>query len=107
MVRNEYMREWIRNLENEYIHFGDYDLAGIHIYLNEIVPRLKKSKKYSMFIPENIEYLIEEYGNLEIFRNQNGKYNNLIINDIEINKLHNIISNKKKGLEQEGLYKFV
>lgn len=107
VVRNEYMREWIGNLENEYIHFGDYDLAGINIYINEIIPRLKKSKKYSMFIPENIEYLIGEHGDFKIYRDQHRKYNNLLINDIEIDKLYKIIRNKKKGLEQEGLYKIV
>lgn len=107
VVRNEYMREWISNLENEYIHFGDYDLAGIHIYINEIVPRLKNSKKYSMFIPHNIKYLIKEYGNLKIYRDQKEKYSNLTIKDDEIDKLKNIIKNEKKGLEQEGLYKFM
>lgn len=107
VVRNEYMREWIGNLENEYIHFGDYDLAGIHIYLNEIIPRLKKSKKYSMFIPDNIEYLIHKHGDLEIFKNQKEKYKNLIVSDNEVNKLQKIIKNEKKGLEQEGLYKLV
>jgi hypothetical protein len=107
IVRNEYMREWISNLENEYIHFGDYDLAGINIYINEIIPRLKKSKKYSMFIPDNIEYLIHEHGNLEIYRDQKDKYKNLVAKDVKINKLYKIISNEKKGLEQEGLYKLV
>ena len=107
VVRNEYMREWIGNLENEYIHFGDYDLAGIHIYVNEIVPRLKKSKRYSMFIPDNIEYLIHEHGDLEIFKNQKEKYKNLTVSDNEVNKLQKIIKNEKKGLEQEGLYKLV
>ena len=107
VVRNEYMREWIRHIENEYIHFGDYDLAGINIYINEIIPRLKKSKRYSMFIPDNIEYLIHEHGNLEIYRDQKDKYKNLVAKDVKINKLHKIISDEKKGLEQEGLYKLV
>ena len=107
VVRNEYMREWISSLENEYIHFGDYDLAGIHIYINEIVPRLRNSKRYSMFIPDNIEYLIHEYGDLEIFKNQKEKYKNLTVLDNGVNKLQKIIKNEKKGLEQEGLYKLV
>ena len=64
------MREWIETLENEYIHFGDYDLSGINIYINEMIPRLKKSKKYSMFIPFNIESLIDKYGDRELFEKQ-------------------------------------
>lgn len=104
VVRNEYMREWIGNLENEYIHFGDYDLAGINIYVNEMIPRLKNAKGYSMFIPDNIEYLIHEHGDLEIFKNQKDKYKNLTINDAKIKKLEKIIHKNKKSLEQEGLY---
>jgi hypothetical protein len=103
VVRNSYMREWIENLENEYIHFGDYDLAGINIYINEIVPRLKKSKKYSMFIPDNIEYLIREYGDRELFDKQK-KYLNMKIKDNKILKLKKIIEKYRKGLEQEGIY---
>jgi len=103
VVRNEYMREWISNIENEYIHFGDYDLAGINIYLNEIVPRLKKCKKYSMFIPNNIEKLIKEHGDTELFKKQK-RYENIVVTDDEIDKLKNIIKKYKKGLEQEGLY---
>ncbi len=103
VVINPYMLEWIGNLENEYIHFGDYDLAGINIYLNKIIPRLKKSKKYSMFIPDNIEYLIHEHGDVELFEKQI-EYKNLVVNDLKLNSLKEIIKNEKKAIEQEGLY---
>jgi len=102
VVRNPYMREWIETLENEYIHFGDYDLAGINIYVNEIIPRLKKAKKYSMFIPKNIEFLIKEYGDRELFEKQK-KYLNMNLDDKDIYELKEIIKKYKKGLEQEGL----
>jgi hypothetical protein len=100
---NPYMRKWISELENEYIHFGDYDLAGINIYLNTIVPNLKKSQKYSMYIPENIEFLIREHGDLKLYQQQI-RYKNLIVNDEKINILKEIINKYKKGIEQEGLY---
>jgi len=102
VVRNPYMREWIEDLENEYIHFGDYDLAGISIYINDIIPRLKKSKKYSMFIPENIEFLIKEYGDRELFEKQK-RYLNMKLDDERVMKLKRIIEKYKKGLEQEAL----
>jgi len=105
VVRNPYMREWIETLENEYIHFGDYDLAGINIYINEIVPRLKKSKKYSMFIPSNIELLIKEYGDRGLFEKQK-RYLEMNIEDKGIYELKETIRKYKKGLEQEGLYLF-
>ena len=102
VVRNPYMRDWIEDLENEYIHFGDYDLAGISIYINEMIPRLKKSKKYSMFIPENIEFLIREYGDRELFEKQK-RYLNMKLEDEQVLKLKRIIEKYKKGLEQEAL----
>ena len=102
VVRNPYMREWIESLENEYIHFGDYDLAGINIYINEIIPQLKKSKKYSMFIPNNIESLIQKYGDRELFEKQK-RYLDIEIEDRDVMRLKEIIKKYKKGLEQEGL----
>ena len=102
VVTTPYMIEWISNIENEYIHFGDYDLAGINIYLNKIVPKLKKSKKFSMFIPENIEYLIDKYGSSELYEKQK-QYTNLLTNDEEIIRLIEIITKFKKGFEQEVL----
>jgi len=103
VVINPYMLEWISDLENRYIHFGDYDLAGINIYLNKIVPRLKKSKKYEMFIPDNIEYLIREYGDKELYEKQ-VQYENLLTKDKKIDDLIEIIKHEKKAIEQEGLY---
>jgi hypothetical protein len=96
------MLKWIANLENEYIHFGDYDLAGVNIYLNKVLPRLKKSKKYSFFMPNNIEQLIEKHGNSKLYEKQK-QYKNLLSNDVEVNKLVEIIRKFKKGFEQEGL----
>ena len=103
IVINSYMLEWISNLENEYIHFGDYDLAGINIYLNKIIPRLKKVKKYSMFIPVNIETLIHKHGDPELYEKQK-QYKNLMTDDVSINNLIKIIKDNKKSIEQEGLY---
>ena len=102
IVTTPYMLEWISHLENEYIHFGDYDLAGINIYLNKVVPRLQKSMKYSMFIPENIEYLIEKHGSRELYENQK-QYSNLLTDDVEVARLVEIIVKYKKGFEQEAL----
>ena len=102
VVTTPYMLEWISTLTNEYIHFGDYDFAGINIYLNKIVPRLEMSKKYSMFIPDNIEYLIEKYGNSELYEKQK-QYKNLRTDDVEITHLVEIVTRLKKGFEQEGL----
>ena len=103
VVINPYMLEWINGLENEYIHFGDYDLAGINIYLNKIVPKLSKAQKYSMFIPENIKEIIEEHGDAALYQQQI-QYKDLVVEDKKINDLKKIINDNKKAIEQEGLY---
>lgn len=103
VVTTPCMLEWLSTLENRYIHFGDYDLAGINIYLNKVVPRLSSSKKYNMYIPDDIEQLIEQYGNSELYENQK-QYKSLLSNDDEINRLIEIIFKFKKGIEQEGLH---
>jgi len=102
VVITPFMLKWIANLENEYIHFGDYDLAGVNIYLNKVLPRLKKSKKYSFSIPNNIEVLIEKHGNSKLHEKQK-QYKNLLSDDVEVNRLVEVIRKFKKGFEQEGL----
>jgi len=102
VVTTPYMLEWVSHLENEYIHFGDYDLAGVNIYLNKVLPRLSRSKSHSLFIPDNIERLIEQHGNSELYKKQK-QYKDLLSEDSDINRLVEIIHRYKKGLEQEGL----
>ena len=101
VVINPYMLEWIEDLSNEYIHFGDYDIAGINIYLQKVLPRLKKAKKSSFFIPENIEELLGKYGNNKLYEKQIKDINTI---DEDLIKLKNLIVKYKKGLEQEGIF---
>lgn len=100
---NSFMLEWLEMQESEYIHFGDFDLAGINIYQNKIVPRLENSLKYSFFIPHNIEELIKIEGNRVLYEQQT-RYKNMIIEDKRVKELQKIIIHYKKALEQEGLY---
>ncbi|MEO1953710.1 MAG: hypothetical protein ABGW74_03295 [Campylobacterales bacterium] len=102
---NTIFLKWIEDKENEYIHFGDYDLAGINIYLNKVIPRLKKVKKHSIFIPKDIEKLIKEHGDFKLFKKQL-RYEDITASQDNIAKLISTIKYYKKGLEQEGLYLF-
>jgi hypothetical protein len=58
--KTSFQYKWLESFNGEYIHFGDFDLAGIHIYLNSIVPRLKNCKSYSFLIPEHIYKLMKK-----------------------------------------------
>lgn len=91
--------KWMQSIPNNYLHFGDFDIAGIGIYLNEYKKHL--GDKAIFFIPEGIENTIKEKGNRERYNKQKINFK---INEIEENKLLKlieIIQVEKKGLDQE------
>jgi hypothetical protein len=47
--------KWLLSIPNNYIHFGDFDFAGIGIYLNEINKHLADRTKF--FIPDILKKL--------------------------------------------------
>ena len=102
IVINPYMLEWIEEIENEYIHFGDYDFDGVNIYLNKVVPRLKRAKKYSIFIPNDIEEYIKNSKNFELYKKQK-RFKEFETSDLKIHKLLKILDKYKRCFEQEGL----
>ena len=59
---------WLKIIPNSYLHFGDFDFAGIRIFLNEFYKNLPDRAK--LFVPENLENLIAEYGNRKLYENQ-------------------------------------
>ena len=102
IFRNKKMLEFIKNIKNRIIYFGDFDLAGIDIFQTQIK---KRNKNIEFFIPKKIEELIEKYGNRTLFSKQWNKYNNIISEDDKIQQLINIIIKYQKGLEQEFFIK--
>ena len=47
------LRQWLQTIPNHYIHFGDFDLAGINIFLTEFQKYL--GDRASFLIPTDIE----------------------------------------------------
>ena len=39
------LRNWLKNIPNDYLHFGDFDLAGMHIYETEFFKFLGNDKR--------------------------------------------------------------
>ena len=101
---NPFMLEWIQTQTNEYIHFGDYDIAGIGIYYNKMIPRLQNAKKYSMLIPEDIEKHIKNSTNFKLYEEQKHLLN-IQIKDDDIQILYDLLKKYRVGFEQEGLRK--
>jgi hypothetical protein len=95
--------KWLQLIPNRYMHFGDFDFAGIGIYINEYKKHLKE--KASFFTPENLDFLIKTSGNRNRYDIQKINFD---INSIKEENLINLIAlihKYKKGLDQELLIK--
>ena len=97
--QNKDFIKWLQSISNNYLHFGDFDIAGIGIYLNEYKTHLSKKAKF--LIPENIGNAIKENGNRDRFDNQKVNFNITEINEKQLLNLIEVINTEKKGLDQE------
>ena len=91
--------KWLQSIPNKYLHFGDYDFAGIGIYLNEYKKYL--GDKAVFFVPDNIEDLLLKHGNKDLYDKQKSKFDTKSINETDLLRLIKVIHKYKKGLEQE------
>ena len=107
--KTTYQYKWLESFSGEYIHFGDFDLAGINIYLNTIVPKLKKAKSHSFLIPDNIYEIIKKKNYMLDYSNQTKYLNITSKEDKNLQKLIEFIKSHKITIEQEDLsnYKIV
>jgi hypothetical protein len=85
------------------LHFGDFDFAGIGIYLNEYKKYL--GNKATFFIPNNIEDVIAQYGNKSRYNDQKINFKMELVKNNNLLNLIKIIHKYKKGLDQEMLIK--
>lgn len=100
--QNKDLIKWIKNTSNNYLHFGDFDFEGINIFLNEYKKHI--GNKAEFFIPDEIEKMIREKGNSNIYNTQ--IYREPTLNEISdkgLIDLIKIIHKYKRGLEQEYL----
>jgi hypothetical protein len=97
--QNKDMLKWLQIIPNSYLHFGDFDFAGLNIYWNEYKIHLRERAQY--FVPENTEQLISSKGNRDLYYNQQVHFEEDKIDEIGIITLLKHIRKHKKGLEQE------
>jgi len=95
--------KWLQSISNPYLHYGDFDFAGIGIYLNEYKRYL--GSRSTFYVPDNIELLIKKWGNTNLYDTQKINYDLQLIDEPKIVELITIIHKHKKGLEQEILIK--
>lgn len=90
---------WLAALPNSYLHMGDYDFAGINIYLQEYKKHL--GDRATFFIPPHIDHLLTTYGNRHLYDIQT--LNNNPITEPALHTLIALLHHHKKCLEQEVL----
>lgn len=93
------LREWLLRIHNTYIHFGDFDIAGLHIYEKEFYNHI--GSRASFLIPDDIEARLQN-GSVERYNDQYRKFRNFIPSDKRIRPLFEMINRYHKGYDQEG-----
>lgn len=65
---NPSMLNLLSGRDNKYVHYGDFDYAGISIYLHKIKTKLKGKSEF--FIPDNIVQLLEDGDSTKYFQHK-------------------------------------
>ena len=104
---------WLKSIPNRYLHFGDFDLAGISIFLTEFrIPidgTPDSGGRTEFFIPDGIEELLEK-GSPERYQDQVERFQTLLErllslapHDSRLHRLVSLIHTHRRGYDQEGL----
>jgi len=102
---NKAFIEWLKLIPNKYLHFGDFDLSGIAIYILEYRNKIGLNR-CNYFIPKDIDNLIGNSKNYTDYVKQlnDPKIKGLNFDNYpEIIGLANIIKKHRKTIEQEAL----
>ncbi len=93
------LRSWLQTIPNRYVHFGDFDLAGINIFLTEFHQHL--GERASFLIPSDIEQRLQN-GSAERYREQYARFRHLSSDIPSVQRLIGIIHRYHQGYDQEG-----
>ena len=93
------LRNWLLGIPNKYVHFGDFDLAGIHIFLTEFYKHL--GGRSSFLIPSDIELRLSK-GSSARYNEQYEKYHTLSCDISNLQSLIDFINKYHHGYDQEG-----
>ncbi len=93
------LRSWLQTIPNQYVHFGDFDLAGINIFLTEF--RRYLGQRASLLIPDDIGERLRN-GSVERYREQYPRFKSLSSDIPYIQQLIDLINKYRRGYDQEG-----
>ena len=94
---------WLKSIPNQYVHFGDLDLAGIAIYQNEFFKHL--GERSSFFMSDDFENRISN-GSRDRYSAQLPQYGKMKIEDSRIEPILACIHREHRGYDQEGYILF-
>lgn len=94
------LRRWLCSIPNYYIHFGDFDLAGINIFLFEFHQYLGKERS-SYLIPDDIEFRLQS-GSRNRYDEQYSHFKDVKSDVFELQQLIALIHRERKAYDQEG-----
>lgn len=93
------LRDWLMSIPNKYVHFGDFDLAGIAIFQNE----------FEKYLPERSSFLIPDDIGARLKNGSRERYDSQYLNFKEISSetpslqiLIDTIHMFRRGYDQEG-----
>ncbi|MEI6892186.1 MAG: hypothetical protein V5783_08455 [Pontiella sp.] len=92
---------WLKSIPNNYLHFGDFDPAGIAIYRTEFWSALGDGR-CRFFVPEGIETLIQS-GDPDLYDRQRHLWPAEDVSQADLAMLLHWIQRYGRGAEQESL----
>jgi len=93
------LRTWLQSIPNTYVHFGDFDLAGINIFLTEFYKYLGTRSSY--LIPDDIEVRIIN-GSTRRYNDQYARFHNMSTHIPPLQRLISLINKYHRCYDQEG-----
>lgn len=94
------LRRWLCSVPNHYVHFGDFDLAGISIFLSDFQRYLGKERS-SFLIPDDIGNRLRA-GSSERYDGQYQRFKDIRTDVCELQRLIDLIHHERKAYDQEG-----
>lgn len=94
------LRRWLCIIPNHYLHFRDFDLAGISIFLFEFQQYVGKERS-SFLIPDDIESRLKS-GSGKRYDEQYCRFKDIQSDVRELQQLIELIHHERKAFDQEG-----
>jgi hypothetical protein len=93
--------KWLITIPNKYLHYGDLDIAGLNIYMNEFKKHLLDRAVF--FLPPDPESLFINFGNRDLYQKQSVCFDINKSEEQNVRFLISLINKYRKGVEQEIL----